>query len=187
MPTAPNRRIVTVDEYHRMADAGILTENDRVELIDGEIVEKVTIGPRHLACVDRATQAFVTGAAWRAIVRVQGSFRLSFLSEPEPDVTLLRARPDYYVKALPTPADVLLVVEIADSWLAFDRDRKRPLYAEAGVAEFWLVDLNTNIVLRHRDPEGRAYRTVERHTRGETIAPVLLPECRIPVDVLLIE
>jgi Uma2 family endonuclease len=78
-------------------------------------------------------------------------------------------------------------VEIADASLAFDRDRKRPLYAEAGVAEFWLADLTTNSVIRHRDPAGRIYQTVERHPRGETIAPILLPECRIPVDVLLIE
>lgn len=187
MPTARNRRIVTVDEYHRMADAGILAENDRVELIDGEIVEKMTIGPRHNACVNSAVHAFVYAVAERAIVQAQGSFHLSFLSEPEPDIVLLRPRADYYAKALATPLDVLLVVEVADSSLAFDCDHKRPLYAEAGIGEFWLVDLTTNSVFRHRDPDGRAYRTVERHTRGETLAPVLLPECRIPVNVLLIE
>ena len=187
MPIARNRRIVTADDYHRMANAGILTEDDRVELIDGEIVTKMTIGPRHNACVDRALKAFVMGAADRAIVRVQGSIGLSFLTEPEPDVVLLRAKPDYYARALPTPADVMLIIEVADSSLAFDRDRKRPLYAEAGVVEFWLVDLTTNTLFAHREPRGRTYETVWRHTRGETIAPIQLPDCRIAVDVLLAE
>ena len=185
MQIPPRRAVVTVDDYHRMADAGLLTEDSRVELIDGEIVTKMTIGPRHNACVDRLTRAFVIGAGERAIVRVQGSIGLSFLTEPEPDLVLLRPQADFYAKKLPTPADVLLIVEVADVSLAFDRDRKRPLYAAAGVAEFWLVDLTTDAVFCHRDPAGRTYRIVGRYTRGATIAPVLLPECSIPVDELL--
>jgi Uma2 family endonuclease len=185
MPIARRKPVVTVDDYHQMADAGLLTENDRVELIDGEIVTKMTIGPRHNACVDRLTKSFVTGAGDDAIVRVQGSIGLSFLTEPEPDVVLLRAQPDFYAKALPTPADVLLIVEVADASLTFDRDRKRPLYAEAGVREFWLVDLTTDAIIVHRDPRGRAYRTVLRHGHGDTIAPVLLPRCEIRVEHLV--
>lgn len=185
MPIARRKPVVTVDDYHRMADAGLLTEDDRVELIDGEVVTKMTIGPRHNATVDRLTRAFVIGAGDDAIVRVQGSIGLSFLTEPEPDIVLLRAQPDFYVKALPTPADVLLIVEVADASLAFDRDRKRPLYAEAGVREFWLVDLTTDAVVVHRDPKGRVYRTVQRHVPGETISPALLGSCEIRLDNLL--
>ena len=185
MASPPRRAVVTVDDYHRMADAGLLTENSRVELIDGEIVTKMTIGPRHNACVDRFNRAFVIGAGERAIVRVQGSIGLSFLTEPEPDLVLLRPQADFYAKKLPTPADVLLIVEVAESSLAFDRDRKGPLYAEAGVAEFWLVDLTTDTIFCHRDPVGRRYATLEPHVRGGTIAPQLLPECVMSVDALL--
>lgn len=187
MRIARRKPVVTVDDYHRMADAGLLTEDDRVELIDGEIVTKMTIGPRHNACVDRLTKAFVIGAGDDAIVRVQGSIGLSFLTEPEPDVVLLRSQADFYAKALPTPADVLLIVEVADASLAFDRDRKGPLYAEAGVREFWLVDLTTDAVFVHRDPRGRVYRSVQRHVAGDTIAPGLLPRCEIRLDSLLAE
>lgn len=164
---------------------GLLTEDDRVELIDGEIVKKMTTGPRHNACVDRANRALVIGAGDDAIVRVQGSIGLSFLTEPEPDLVLLRPQADFYAKSLPTPRDVLLIIEVADASLAFDRNRKRPLYAEAGVAEFWLVDLTTDTIFVHRDPEGRAYRTVEPRRRGDAIAPALLPHCEIRVDSLL--
>jgi len=185
MAIARGKPVVTVDDYHRMADAGLLTEDSRVELIDGEIVTKMTIGPRHNACVDRLTRTFVVGAGDEAIVRVQGSIGLSFLTEPEPDVVLLRSRPDFYEKALPTPDDILLIVEIADASLAFDRDIKGSLYAEAGVRDFWLVDLTTDTVFCHRDPAGRVFQTVQRHYRGESIAPHLLPACTIAVDFLL--
>ena len=187
MQIAHRNRLFTADEYHRMEKAGILSENDRVELIDGEIVTKMTIGPRHNACVDRALRAFVTGVGDEAILRVQGSVGVSLFSEPEPDLVLLRPRADYYATELPGPDDILLIVEIADSSIKFDCDVKAHVYAEAGVREYWLADLTTNTLICYTEPRGRTYQAVRQCHRGDTIAPHLLPNCLIVVDVLLAE
>ena len=185
MEAARTRPRFTTDDYDRMAEAGILTEQDRVELIDGEIVRKMTIGPRHAACVDRATRAFVINLGDTAIVRGQGPVRLGLFSEPEPDIVLLKPRADSYASNHPAEADVLLIIEVADSSLEFDRDVKLPLYAQAGIPEFWLVDLTTDTIFRHTAPRGRAYSQTTTHHRGEIIAPFLRPECLIDVAVLL--
>ena len=187
VPVAVRRRLFTADEYQRMGEVGILSENDRVELIEGEIVTKMTIGSRHNASVDRANRAFVTGAGDQAIVRVQGSFRLSGYSEPEPDLVLLRPRADFYASRLPGPADIFLVIEIADSSIDIDRKVKARIYAEYGVQEYWIVDLNQNALTRYSEPHGGTYRNVQPYRRGQTLAPALLPGCPIAVDVLLPE
>ncbi len=122
-----------------MAAAGILSERDRVELIDGEILAMTPIGPRHNASIGRATRALVTAAGDQAIVLVQGSIRLDRFHEPEPDFALLRPQPDFYASAHAGPGDVLLVVEIAESSLQYDRDVKAGVYADAGVPEYWLL------------------------------------------------
>lgn len=129
------RRSFTVEEYHRMAEAGILREDDRVELLEGEIVEMTPIGSRHAACVDRLNQLGVRGVGPRAIVRVQSPVRLGERSEPQPDLTLLRARPDFYAHAHPGPADVLLIIEVAEASADADRTVKMPLYARAAIPE----------------------------------------------------
>lgn len=187
VPVEIRRRLFTADEYQRMGEVGILSENDRVELIEGEIVTKMTIGSRHNASVDRAVRAFVIGLGDRAIVRVQGSFRLSGYSEPEPDLVLLRPQADFYASRLPGPADVFLVVEVADSSLEFDRRVKARIYAEYRVLEFWLADLRENVLTRYSEPRAGAYEQVRQYHRGETLAPMLLPDCPIPADVLLPE
>lgn len=187
MAIARCRRRFTADEYQRMGKTGILSENDRVELIEGDVVVKMTIGSRHNACVDRTNRAMVMGAAEKAIVRPQGSCRLNLFSEPEPDLVLLRPQDDFYASRLPGPADMMLVVEIADSSIAYDRDVKARLYAESGVPEYWLADLNDNLLICFTRPEGAAYRQIQQYQRGQSIAPQLLPECSIPVDVLLTE
>ena len=186
-PIGLRKRLFTADEYQRMGQAGILSENDRVELIEGEVVIKMTIGSRHNASVDRTNRALVIGAGDNAIVRVQGSFRLSFHSEPEPDLVLLRPQADFYASRLPGPADVLLVIEIADSSIDIDRKLKKRIYAEWGVQEYWIANLNDNVVSRYSDPSGGAYQNLEQYHRGESIAPLLLPDCLIPVEVLLTE
>ncbi len=127
------RRPFTVAEYHRMAEAGVLGEDDRVELLEGEIVQMTPIGSRHAACVARLTHLFVDRLQGRAQVNVQNPVHLSERSEPQPDLALLRPRPDFYARAHPGPADVLLLVEVAETSSDVDWTVKIPLYAGAGV------------------------------------------------------
>ena len=176
---------ITTDEYARMAAAGVITERDRVELIDGEIVPKMSLGSRHCACTDRATRLLVQALGDRAIVRLGGSVRLGLFSEPEPDVVLLKPRPDFYASNHPSAADVFLMIEVADSSLQFDREVKAAVYAAADVPEFWLVDLISSTIFRSTDPHGRAYARVDTSRRGDVVAPRLLPTCRIAVSELL--
>ena len=187
MSVAVSRRRFSADDYQRMGQAGILRAEDRVELIDGEIIAMTPIGPRHCASVDRANRAFVTTAGDSAIVRVQGSVRLDLYSEPEPDLVLLRPRQDFYSSRHPGPADILLVIEIADSSIDYDRDVKSRVYARSGVHEYWLADLNEDVLLCHSALEDGAYRSVRRCTRGQSLAPLLLPECVVSTEDLLSE
>ncbi len=187
MSVAISKRRFTADDYQRMGQVGILSQNDRVELIDGEVVAMTPIGSRHNACVDRANRALVIGVGDGAIVRVQGSVRLDLYHEPEPDLVLLRPRADFYASHLPGPDDILLIVEIAESSIEYDRDVKARIYAELGIQEYWLADLNANLVSRYSAPTGGSFRRVEQYHRGQSIAPHMLPECVIAVDVLLTE
>lgn len=168
------RRRFTVEDYHRMAEAGILMEDDRVELIRGEVVEMSPIGNRHAACVNRLTEVFVRSASGRAVIAPQNPVRIPEHSEPQPDLTVLRRREDHYAGKAPQPEDVLLLVEVCDTSLAYDRDVKVPLYAEAGIPEVWLVDLNAGIIHVFRDPSPAGYRRSHSVLRGEGLAPELL-------------
>ncbi len=179
------KRRFTVDEYHRMAEAGILSEDDQVELIDGEIVEMVPIGSRHAACVDHLNGIFSELLERRAIVRVQNPIRLGGHSEPQPDIALLRPRADFYASAHPGPADVLLVVEVADTSSDIDREVKLSLYARAGVLEAWLVDLFKEIIEVHWDPSPDKYGSVQQVTRSQTLSPLAFPDAGLPVDRVL--
>ena len=180
-----SRRRFTADEYQQMLRAGILRERDPFELIDGEVVGKMTIGPRHSAVVDRLTQHFVLSAGAQAIVRAQGAVRLDTFNEPEPDVTLLRRRPDFYATAHPGPSDLLLVVEVAQSSIAYDRVTKAALYARLGVVEYWLVDLNTDAITCYLEPVDGIYRRVAVVPPNEPFAPKLLPECVVTTRDIL--
>jgi Uma2 family endonuclease len=179
------RRRFTADEYQRMGEVGILSPDERLELIDGEIVTMTPIGPPHAAAVDRATLSFVTAVNRRAIVRVRGSVRLDFLTEPEPDVVLLRPRADFYASAHPGPQDILLIVEIAGSSLRYDRDVKSKLYAHLGIVEYWLADLTSQTVTCYASPEGDRYRDIRSLVRGASLAPLALADVVIQVDDLL--
>ena len=182
---AVNRRRFTVDDYHRMWEVGILSPIDRVELVDGEIVTKMAIGPRHGASVDRANRALVTTVGSSAIVRVQGSVRLDLFSEPKPDIVLLRPRADFYASAHPGPVDILLIVEVSESSIDYDRNIKRRVYARAGVPEYWIVDLNEDVVHVHSGPSDDLYRTVTAYRSGQFISPRLLPSCPVSTIDLL--
>lgn len=133
------RRRFTVHEYHRMGEVGILREDDRTKLIDGELIEMAAIVTRHFTCVNRLTHLLVGNVGDDVIVSVQNPVRLNEYAEPQPDVALIRSRD--YSESLPTPEDVLLLIEVSDTTLAHDRGLKLARYAQAGIPEVWIVDL----------------------------------------------
>ncbi|MCA1670623.1 MAG: Uma2 family endonuclease, partial [Thermomicrobia bacterium] len=181
-PTTMPRYRFTVADYELMGQAGILTEDDRVELIEGEIIVMSPIGPRHALCVAFLTHYLVRNAPDNGLLFVQSPIRLPNNSEPQPDLAMIRRG---NIGALPTPADVLLVVEVSDSTLAYDRDVKFPLYAAAGIPKAWLVDLAAGRIERHTDPGTTGYRAIIRAERGDTIASTTIPTLAIAVDAVL--
>ncbi len=182
----PLKWLFTRDEYYALAEAGILKPEDRVELIEGEIYRMAPIGNPHAGCVNRLVRRFsALTAADRAVLSPQNPVNLTDISEPQPDVTLLRPREDFYGESHPTPEDVLLLVEVADSSIGFDRHTKIPLYARCGILEAWLVDLTKEILEVHRDPTSAGYRQVRRLRRGDRIAPQAFPDFEIDVASIL--
>jgi len=157
-----------------LAEAGILREDDRVELLEGEIFEMSPISSRHASCVTRLNHLLQDRAKGRAIVNVQNPIRLSDYSEPQPDVALLVPRTDFYRDALPTPRDVLLVIEVCETSGEFDRRVKLPLYAKAGIPEVWIVDLSREQIEVHRDPKLEGYQQSQIVGRGQTLTAQLL-------------
>ena len=178
-------RKFTVAEYYRMAEVGILKPDERVELIGGEIIVMPPIGPLHAGSVNISNQVFPLLAPGRFLVRVQSPIRLDEGSEPEPDVALVRLRGDSYTTAHPTPADVLLLVEVADFTLEYDRQVKAHIYGRAGVPETWVKNLPEDCIERFTEPgpEGYAQHTI--HRRGETLTPASLPDVAVAVADLL--
>ena len=179
------KRLFTVDEYYRMGEAGILTEKDRVELVNGEIILKSPIGPKHQANVDRATVAFTTLLLGKAIVRIQGPVRIDNYNEPQPDVSLLRFRPDFYAAKHPGPEDSLLAIEVSDTTFRYDREVKLAIYAISRIPEYWIEDLNKDVILVFRNPERDGYDSLLTFHRGESISPLAFPEASFKVDDLL--
>ncbi len=174
-PKTPTQRRFTVEEYYRMAEAGILPSEENVELLDGQIYLMSPIGSEHASCVDRLNRFFVLSVGDDAIVRVQSPIRLSETSEPEPDLALLSPREDNYAARHPRPAEVLLVVEVAETSESFDRSTKLSLYARAGIREYWVVDLRDEQVHVYRNPEGEQYNTHETHGPEDELAVADLP------------
>jgi len=163
------RHWFTVAEYNRMGETGIFSEDDRVELIEGEIIEMSPIGERHAACVDALAELFREQLQRQVIVRVQNPIQLGNYSEPQPDVALLKRRDDFYRRAHPTSQDVLLVVEVAETTLEYDRQIKAPLYAQAGIEELWIVNLADEQIEIYAQPANGAYQSQRQAGRGETI------------------
>jgi Uma2 family endonuclease len=168
-----------------MADVGILEPGERVELIEGEVVRMAAIGSRHAACVKRLNQLLSDAVREDALVQVQDPMRLDEFSEPEPDIALLRPRPDFYATRHPRPEDALLIVEVADATIAYDRDVKMRLYAHAGILEYWIVDLPAGRVEVYRDPGNEGYGEVTVLRRGDTLRPVALPDLEARVNDIL--
>lgn len=185
MLTDVTKKLFTVDEFYRMADAGIFTEDDRVELIDGEIIQMSPIGVRHMGCVNRANTFFVESFGRKAVVSIQNTLRLTTYTEPLPDVVVLKPRADFYGSKKCTPEDVLLVVEVADTTLRYDRNVKVPRYAAAGILEVWIEDLKSDLLLVYRDPAEKIFKTAITLHRGDSISPLAFPEVTFKVEDLL--
>jgi Uma2 family endonuclease len=178
-------RRFTVAEYYRMAEVGILAPEERVELIDGEIIAMAAIGSRHAATVSRLTSLLVPMVAGRGLVRIQQPVRISELSEPAPDVTVVRPRRDHYVEDHPGPADTLLVVEVSDTTVEFDRNVKGPLYALARIGEYWLVNIPADAVEVYRAPAAAGYRDERRLRRGEMLRIGAFPDLTVTMSDIL--
>jgi Uma2 family endonuclease len=183
MATQVERRRFTVDDYHRMAEAGILTEDDNVELIEGEIVLMSPIGGRHMARVNELNWLLSRQLGDDVRVSVQNPVRLGPYSEPEPDLAVIRARD--YGGELPTPEDVLLLIEVADSSTTYDREVKLPMYACAGIPETWLAVLPDDLIERHTEPSELGYRLIAKVGRGERLPSAAIPSLVLDVDAVL--
>lgn len=179
------KRLFTVDEYYRMAEAGILGEDDRVELIHGEIIEMSPIGSPHIACVNRLTRVLSKMPDEMGILSVQNPISIDEFSEPEPDIAILRLREDFYQNEKPKPKDVLLLIEVCDSSVEIDKRIKLPLYAYACIEEVWLVDLANEKITAYSDPKGEKYRKSTEHLMEDTIVTPNLPSLKIPVRKII--
>lgn len=164
------RRHFNVTEFNRMAEAGIFTADDRVELIEGEIIEMSPIGSRHAACVGRLTELFGQRKFAESIVWVQNPVHMDDYSEPIPDVALLKRRDDFYAEGHPAPADVLLIVEVADTSLGYDRIVKLSLYARANIPEVWIINLPEEIIELYAQPMNSVYQMTKQAARDESFA-----------------
>jgi Uma2 family endonuclease len=185
MSASVERRRFTVAEFARLAGTGCLRPDERLELVDGEVVQMSPIGERHAACVDFLTQRLSGVAAGRAIVRVQGPLAIPTDSELYPDVALLRPRDDFYRSHKPAGEDTLLVVEVSDTTLAYDRDVKAPICGKGGVPEFWLVDLGGRRVEIYCEPSASGYRLRRTVLPGETVVFEAIPGLAVAVADLV--
>ena len=174
----------TVADYARMGKAGIFTEDDRVELIDGEVRAMNPIGPRHAAIVKRLNALLSRQVAGRAIISVQDPIQLTDYSEPLPDIAVLRPRADFYAHTHPVSADVLLVVEVAETSLAYDREEKIPRYAQECIPEVWLIDVVEATVTQYLQPDGERYRGEQTLERGRMLLSPTVSGLQLSVDAL---
>jgi Uma2 family endonuclease len=184
LAVAFQRRLLTIEDFHQMVATGILSEDERVELIRGEMIEMTPIGSRHIACLVNLITLFS-----RLIPRVQLSPQSPLqlgepLTEPQPDLVLLQPRDDLATNP-PQAGDALLVIEIAETSLVYDREVKIPLYVEAGISEVWLIDLNSNSIVSYRRPSSTGYLETRRYQRGDTISPEAFPDEVFSVDEIL--
>lgn len=175
MAISVTKRLFTVAEYYRMAQAGIFSEDDHVELLEGEIFEMSPISSRHASCVSRLNHLLQSRLQGRAIVSVQNPVRLSEYSEPQPDIAVLKFRSDFYSLEHPKPEDVLLVIEVRETSAEFDRRVKLPLYAKSGIPEVWLIDLTQEQIEIYRAPSSQGYSDAQTFRRGQTVTAQLLP------------
>ena len=178
---AATRRKFTVSDYHRMAEAGIFEPDDRVELIDGDIFEMGKIGPQHAGVVNFLNARLVQAAGGRLVLAPQNPVEISRFSEPQPDLSLSLPRADFYRSAHPLAHEVMLVIEVADSTVRWDRYVKMPMYARQGIAEAWLVEIPRRVVTVYRDPGPEGYGSSTEVARG-AVSPLCLPDLSLGIE-----
>jgi Uma2 family endonuclease len=174
-------RPLTTEDYHRMISTGIIHEDDRVELIAGQIFNMAAKGTRHTVTTSKLMTEILLLVQKRAIVRCQDPIAVSDRSEPEPDIVIAKLRADEYLDSHPTPEDIILVIEVADSSLSFDRDVKLPLYAATGINEYWLINLVDDRLEIYRQPEGNIYTNNLILTPPRSISIPTFPELTIDI------
>lgn len=182
MTTQLVRRQFTVTDYSRMRETGILTEDDRVELLDGEVYVMSPIGPLHVAIVNRLNKLLMQQVEDETIVSIQNPIQLDDYSEPQPDITILRAREDTYATALATAEDILLLIEVADTSITYDRDQKLPRYATADIQEVWIVDVENQIIEQYTQPVHSQYTFISKILFGNTVTSKTIPYIQISTD-----
>ncbi|HYZ73389.1 MAG TPA: Uma2 family endonuclease [Chthoniobacterales bacterium] len=184
MATGTAARRFNVYEFHRLAEVGILGEDDRVELLDGQIMVMAPIGENHRTVVDLLAEFFTDQRNGRYRVAVQNPVRIDDENEPQPDIVLYDRS---VIGRHPAPADVFLIVEVADTSLGYDQQSKIPVYASAGVKEVWIIDLASYCIQTYRDPHraSRHYAAVETYDRGWWVSPLAFPDVRARLNDLL--
>ena len=179
------RHQFTVADYHCMLETGVLNEDSRVELLNGEIIKMSPIGSRHSANVKRLNRLLGKQLDPDIIIGIQDPIRLDNYTEPQPDVSVLKPQADLYEGTHPQPSDVLLVIEVADSTIDIDREIKLPAYARSGIAEVWLIDLNKNRIEVHANPHNGIYQEVRLVQRGQQVISKMLPQLTVNADDIL--
>ncbi|SHM99211.1 Endonuclease, Uma2 family (restriction endonuclease fold) [Cyclobacterium lianum] len=183
MATEVVKRLINVDEYHKMAEMGILKPDDRLELIQGEIYEMSPIGSKHAGIVNKLAGLLNELFKNKAVTGVQNPVQIDDRNEPEPDISLLKYRSDYYSSAHPVPADVLAIIEVSDASIRFDKDVKLPLYATHRIPEYWIIDLESNRIEVYANPKEGTYTSIQRYLPGEEIT---LMDQKLPVNEVLL-
>ena len=181
---APHLKFTT-EQYRQMGESGILMPRDRVELLEGEIIQMSPMGSRHAGCINRLNQLFSLALASQAIVSVQTPIHLSDYSEPQPDFAILKPRRDFYIEEHPQPSDVLALVEVSDSTINYDRTEKAPLYARAAIQELWIADLNALAIEVYRSPNSDRYRDVQVLQKGQSLAFQAFSDTIFAIEQLL--
>lgn len=177
----PSRHKLSVEDYHKLGEVGILTEDSRVELIEGELIDMAPIGGPHMGVVNRLNRLLVLAVGNLGVVSVQNPVRLPPHSEPQPDFTILKLREGDAAFAVPGVEDVLLLVEVADSTLAYDRGTKLALYAKSGIAETWIVNLPSECIEVYREPTFDGYKKRVDVERQGRVTPLALPTVSVAV------
>ena len=184
--TVGSRRLFTREDYHVMGRMGVLRLDERLELIEGEIIVVPPAGVRHSSSILRLTEAFKPERLARgALLGVHTAIATSNISEPEPDVMLLAYRDDRYASRRPQPDDIVLLIEVSDSSLKYDRETKLPLYAESGIREVWIVDLQHDEIESYQERGPKGYRVVRRFLPGDSLAPSALPDLELQADWII--
>lgn len=177
-------RKFTTQQYHQMAETGIFDPQENLELITGEIITMSPVGFRHAFVTNYLTNFFPRNLGEQVIVSSQNQINLGNESEPQPDVVLLRPRDDFYATQLPTPADIFLLIEVADTSLTYDREIKIPLYAQYQIPEIWLINLSQKQLERYTDIQGNAYTNIEIYKPSQSISCLAFPELKLHLETI---